>query len=92
MELYNFFTKVTDDKEEIEEMRQCVAELKEVCNFVELIEFNSPFSIEPVSRFQIIGQIYGDDTNIGDTDLFRIFSNIKYTWFDAYMPSINNLK
>lgn len=42
-------------------------------------------------RSSIIGQMYGEDTNIGDTDLLVIFSYIKYYWFDAFCPKINNI-
>lgn len=89
MELYNFFTEVTSDKEKIEEMKSCLEELKPICKHVEMVLFTG-FTGE--KRYSIIGQIYGDDTNVGDTSLLSVFYNIKYTWFDAFCPSINNIK
>lgn len=85
MELYNFFTEVVSDKEKIEELKECYNELKPICTCVQLVLFTGSTGEE---RYSIIGQIYGADTNVGDTDLLGIFLNITYTWFDAYCPDI----
>jgi hypothetical protein len=89
MELYNFFTEIVDDKEKIEELKICYEELKPICHNVQLVLWTGLTGEE---RYSIIGQKYGADTNAGDTDLLSIFLDIKYTWFDAYSPTINNLK
>jgi len=81
MELYSFFTIAkTDNKNELQ---LALDELKEICVFCELVEKNGHYSI--------IGQIYGDDTNVGDLDLLVILGGIEHVWFDATCPSINNL-
>ncbi len=84
MELYNFFTEVVE-ADRLEDLKACYEELKEICVNVQLVSFNEKY-------FSIIGQIYGDDTNVGDTDLLVIFSGIKYSWFDAFCPSVNEIK
>lgn len=89
MELYNFFTEVTSDQDKIEEIKICLEELKQMSpppNFATLVEHTSRHSGNP--EYSIIGQVYGEDTNIGDLELLVIFSNLQYTWFDARMPSI----
>ena len=85
MELYNFFTELVSEKDldKLSELKSCFNELKSICNNVQLVEHNNNFSI--------IGQKYGSDTNVGDEDLFCIFADIKYTWFDAFCPEINNI-
>ena len=90
MELYNFFTEVTDNEEKIEEMKYCLKELNNIVpkpNFVELIKYKNRYNGK--DNYSIVGQLYGEDTNIGDTELLVIFSNLEYIWFDAYMPSIS---
>jgi hypothetical protein len=63
--------------------------LIKICINVKLVLFEG---LTKKRRWSIIGQIYGDDTNCGDTSLLSIFSGIKYTWFDAWCPEINNLE
>ena len=89
MELYNFFTEVVSDDKDIEHLKQCMEELTPICHHVHLVKWKG---ITGVERYSIIGQMYGEDTNFGDTDLMCIFMGIKYTWFDAYCPAINNIK
>lgn len=84
MELYNFFTEVVSSKEKINELKACLVELKPICLSVEMVCFKN--------RYSIVGQMYGDDTNVGDTSLVVIFSGIDYIWFDAFCPNINNIK
>lgn len=83
MELYNFFTEPIKDEKLIEELHYCMVELIPICYNVQLVYHNGYFSI--------IGQMLGDDTNVGDMQLLIIFKSIKYTWFDAFCPNINNL-
>jgi len=89
MELYNFFTEVVSDAEKIEELKLCFEELKPICTNVQLVLWTGLTGEE---RYSIIGQIWGADTNAGDTSLLSIFMGIKYTWFDAFTPKINNLE
>lgn len=89
MELYNFFTEVVNDPDEIKNLKHCFEQLKPICAHVEFVLFTG---ITGQEMYSIIGQIYGDDTNVGDTDLFAILSGVKYTWFDAFNPEINNIK
>jgi hypothetical protein len=86
MELYNFFSVQVKaiDIDKLEELKACFQELKHECVNVQLVQFKDEFSI--------IGQIYGDDTNVGDTTLLSIFTEINYTWFDARCPKINNIE
>lgn len=87
MELYNFFTEtVSMDKKD--DIYSYYFELKDSCLSIELVTFNG-ISKEP--KYTIIGQIYGDDTNAGDLELLSTFINIKYYWFNANSPKINNL-
>lgn len=87
MELYNFFTEVTSDKEKIEEMKYCLEELNSLDpkpNFVSLVTRKG--KVESEDQYCIVGQILGEDSNIGDTDLLCIFSNLKYTLVNANFP------
>lgn len=88
MELYNFFTEVVSEKDKIDELRVCFEKLKPICENVQFVLFTGLTGKE---RYSIIGQMFGEDTNVGDTDLLTIFSSIRYTWFDAFCPTINNL-
>lgn len=85
MELYNFFTIPKEDKADLEAR---MPELQELCICVNLVEHKTPWST-PV--YSIIGQLHGEDTNVGDTDLLVILSGINYVWMDARCPTINNL-
>mgnify|MGYP003434887247 CR=1 FL=1 len=84
MELYNFFSEVVKNKEKIQAIQE---ELQQVCHSVHLIKLKS----NNEEQYSIIGQMYGEDTIHGDMDLLNIFGDVKYTWFDAYCPNINNL-
>lgn len=88
MELYNFFTEVADNDEKIKLLLECYDELTQIYNDVHLIKFESRNG----TNYSIIGQIYGDDTSLGDSDLVRIFYNTKYTWFNAFYPTISNIR
>ena len=90
MELYNFFTEILYEEKLIEELHYCIIELIPICNNVQLVYHRSSVLSKP--GYSIIGQIYGDDTNVGDLQLLTIFHIIKFTWFDATCPSINNIK
>jgi len=81
MELYNFFTIPKSDRHDL---NKALLSLKDCCHFVHMVEKNGEYSI--------IGQIYGDDTNMGDLDLLLILSDIPHVWFDARMPTINSIK
>lgn len=87
MTLYNFFTEVTGDEEKIEDMHYCMILLNEMNpkpNFVKLVKRQR--KIHDKDSYSIIGQVLGEDTNVGDTQLLCIFSTLKYTIFDAYFP------
>ena len=90
MELYNFFTEIlTADR--IEDLELCKSEIIkefEGKGHCEIVLFEG---ITGEKRYSIIGQIYGSDTSVGDTDLLSILSGIKYTWIYAYNPEINNI-
>lgn len=88
MELYNFFTEMVEDKSILDELMD---DLNEVCHFVHIVEWPKNTYGNTKERYSIIGQIYGDDTSVGDLSLLDILSEIKYTWFDAFCPEINNL-
>jgi len=88
MELYNFFTEVVEDREKVEELKLCFEELKPICLNVQLILW---IGLTGQERYSIIGQMYGEDSNCGDTELMCVLSSIKYTWFNAFCPVINNL-
>lgn len=68
----------------MQELQDAFSELKPICHFVEIVQHEQWFSI--------IGQMYGEDTNLGDTDVMAAMADIKYTWFDAYCPKINNIE
>lgn len=91
MELYNFFTEIVhvNDKDKYDELLACYEELKNECTSISLVKFTG---ITGEERYSIIGQIYGADTNAGDLILLSTFINIKYTWFDAFCDTINNIK
>ena len=87
MELYNFFTEVTDDEEKIQEMRYSLEELNNLDpkpNFAYLVKRRR--KINNKESYCIIGQILGEDTNLGDTDLLCIFSNLDYVLINAHFP------
>ena len=88
MELYNFFSEVVETPDKIEELKLIFEDLKPICENVQLVIFTGLTGKE---RYSIIGQMYGEDTNIGDTDLLIKFADIKYYWFNAYYPKDNNL-
>lgn len=87
MELYNFFSETIQTKDKLSLI---LSELKQVCHFVELVEFKSRYLEYP--EYTIIGQMYGDDTNVGDLDLLAIMGDIQYSWIDARLHKINNLE
>lgn len=89
MELYNFFTEIITEDEKISELTMCLEELKPHCLCVEIVKRKA---YDGKYQYSIIGQIWGDDTNVGDTTLLTVFSDVKYTWFDAFCPQINNIK
>lgn len=89
MELYNFFTEQVSDIKMLENM---MPELNEVCHFVHIVEWPVKDLGNVVEKYSIIGQMYGADTNVGDTELLVIFSELNYTWFNAFDPTDNNLK
>ena len=95
MELYNFFTEIVDrDSDKYECLKIAFEELKEYCHFVHLVEWVVPDYMntgKKVLRYSIIGQMHGEDTNVGDTDLMTTLYGIKYTWLNAYTPQDNNL-
>lgn len=88
MELYNFFTELTADDNKIQDLKLCLEELKPICHHVSLVVYKS----NECDYYSIIGQMLGEDSPIGDSNLFNIFTSIEYTWFDAFTPIINNLK
>ena len=93
MELYNFFTEVIIEKdtEKFENLKFAEKELHQIfgdSGHFKLVLFTGTTKEK---RYSIVGQIYGSDTNVGDIDLLTIFKDIKYTWFDAFCPEINNL-
>lgn len=85
MELYNFFTETVTKPEDVEHLKSTIIELKRICHFVKLVEFNHPSGAK---KYSIIGQIYGDDSVVGDLDLIEIFGLIKFTWIDAENPEL----
>ena len=92
MELYNFFSETTTDKNKIIELMEIENNLIDECVFIELVAMTVRNGRDKGKfKYTLIGQIWGDDTNIGDTTLCAEFGDIKYTWFDANMHSINNL-
>lgn len=91
MELYNFFTEVisTNEPERFENLKLAHDELK---NHPHAHCYLVPFTgLTGEQRYSIVGQIYGEDTNGGDTDLASVMIGIKYTWLDAYCTVINNI-
>jgi len=88
MELYNFFSE-TVKPNRLDDLIEIMEELRCNCNFIEITRFHPT---NGSSEYTLIGQIHGDDTNLGDTDLLTWFGSakIKYTWFDARCHSINN--
>ena len=93
MELYNFFTEVVSENEpeRLEELKASYEMLLEKLDgegFCELVLFTG---LSGEKRYSIIGQVYGSDTNVGDTGYLWVLDPIKYTWFDASYPEINNI-
>jgi|GEM_PF-4699524 len=89
MELYNFYSEQVSKKD-----TKKTNDLKELFNELK-ITFKDEF-IYLVDRNEsicIMGQIYGEDTNLGDLDLLIEFNiyDIKYTYFNAYLPCDNNI-
>jgi len=82
MELYNFFTKPVN-KIRLDELKDCLNEVLELGANALIIEHKDYVSI--------IGQYFGSDTNVGDTDLLWIFAEFDYTYFNAFLPIDNNL-
>ena len=93
MELYNFFSEVVSEKdtEKVVELLYAFKEIKDLrVESVDLV-ITTGYSTKSEKKYSIIGQMYGEDTNVGDTDLLVAFGNIKYIWFDAYCPKVNNI-
>lgn len=90
MELYNFFTEMLPIERK-HELESALVQLNSYCHFVELVEWPKNDFSNVSERYSIIGQVYGDDTNLGDMDLAIDLLGIEYTWFDAFNPNINNL-
>jgi hypothetical protein len=96
MELYNFFSITTTDKEQIKALRIIKGELQErehqpctVHLVRHLIEEVGMDSYKTKTAYTLIGQILSDDTNIGSTELLGVFGEIPFSMFDAYFHPIN---
>lgn len=87
MELYNFFTKPTCNQDDVESLKYIFEELKPICYHVQIVKHSG----NDADYYSIIGQMYGEDTNVGDTELLGIFGPMTYVWFDAFCPGINNI-
>lgn len=89
MELYNFFTEMIPETDKrFHLFERCMDELKSEFpeGFYKLIEYKGHI------RYRcIIGQVLGEDTNLGDTELNVIFSDMKYSWIDAFSHLINDI-
>ena len=89
MELYNFFSEIVKGRDRIDTLRLIYEELQPICKRVGLFADGDGKEC----KCFIAGQMLSDDTNHGSTDLMAIFNGeIKYTWFDAHCPSINNIE
>ena len=93
MELYNFFTEVIPAKEKykVADLTSAFTEINETFKGKGGCSLFSFEGLNGEQSFSIIGQVYGVDTNVGDTELLGILSGIEYTWFDAFNPRINNV-
>lgn len=86
MELYNFYSEQISktEYEKVNNLKLLFNELKDIfkTDFISLVERDESICL--------IGQISGEDTNIGDTQLFSLFSvsDIKYYYFNAYYTNI----
>ena len=95
MELYNLFTKPIkeSDKEVMSNLLYAKKELDEVIGtYGTFLLVSRIRKDKKVKYWSIIGQVYGDDTNVGDLDVLWILSDIEHTWFDSEYPTINNMK
>lgn len=89
MVLYQFFSEMVNKRDKIDTLKLIFEELKPICNHVHILRNGDGKRFE----YYIVGQLLGDDTNHGSTELMAIFNGeIKYTWFDAHCPSINNIE
>ncbi|WP_394749544.1 hypothetical protein [Spongiimicrobium salis] len=90
MVLYNFFTEIVS-KEDTEKYENLLAAEEDITRI-----FKGQGHCRVVKSenngYSLMGQIYGSDTTKGDTDLLAILQGIKYTWFDAHQPQINNIQ
>lgn len=99
MELYNFFSLPIVDKDKVDKI---AATIKENCepHFIQVVEHtvkgmrlkeNNIVEDFHNTRYSIIGQLYGEDTNIGDVDLLTAMGDLPYVYFDAFCPLDNNI-
>ena len=80
MELYSYVTEPLELNK--------AKEIKE-----ELIRCEIPFfETDVYDKIVLSGVFIGDDTNIGDLDLFEALIDVKHTWVNIYNPIENNFK
>ena len=103
MELYNFFTELVPETEahKVQRLKNANTAINidfKSCGESRIIEYKSTRynklkeSSEEIIYYSIVGQVLGEDTSSGDLDLMIILDDIEYTWFDAFLPSINNIE
>lgn len=91
MEIYNFFTEPirTSDTEKCEILSLIYQDLTSTFDRHENIKI-----VQTGSFISIIGQIYGEDLDCGDTQLNSCFmhTSIKFVWINAADVFHNNFK
>lgn len=84
MELYNFVSETVCAEKDIEAMGLILSDLKKMEGMV-FCEIHVRINYKCVPYYTLFGQLWGEDTSVGDTELMAIFNGeITYTWFDAF--------
>ena len=84
MELYNFFSETVSNPDDVKTLILIFRELKNMDGMV-YVRLAQRKDYKNKLHYTIFGQLWGEDTNIGDTELMAIFNGeISYTWFDAF--------
>lgn len=73
------------DQDGINVLSALALQLKDICHSVHLVNWEYTY-------YSVIGQVYGEDTNIGDPRLQAVMdaAGIHYTWINAFGPTVSH--
>jgi hypothetical protein len=87
LELYNFFSEPVDENKS-DDIMDVFYELLHKCVTIEISKY---YDTNGLCKYTLIGQIYGDINYVINLEYPDRFIHLKYYWFKADNPTINNI-